>query len=160
MDWSCEDGDLKGINPGLLSRMLFDVHVIQKFELSVLDLKNQECVWGPVHTSVGQEAVAVGTVAALSPADKFFGTHRSHHQFLAKALQYAVPGDWNPVVHELPEEAATVVRRTMAEIMGLADGYCGGRGGSMHLRWKEAGFLGSNAIVAEDIIVEIPRCGG
>ena len=40
-----------------------------------------------------------------------------------------------------------VVQRTMAEILGLAQGYCGGRGGSMHLQWLDAGALGTNAIV-------------
>ena len=150
-EWKSDKGDLHNADPRLLARMLFDVQLIQNFEEAVLALKNDDCVWGPVHTSTGQEAIAAGTVAALTAGDKFFGTHRSHHQFLSKALQHAVSGDWNPVVDALPEEAETVVRRTMAEIMGLADGYCGGRGGSMHLRWKEAGFLGSNAIVGGGI---------
>ncbi len=149
--WTSDKGDLHNADPGLLARMLFDVQVIQNFEEAVLALKNDDCVWGPVHTSIGQEAIAAGVAAALTPDDKFFGTHRSHHQFLSKAMQYVVSGDWNPAVQGLPEEAETVVRRTLAEIMGLADGYCGGRGGSMHLRWKEAGFLGSNAIVGGGI---------
>ena len=59
-----------------------------------------------------------------------------------------MPAAWNPAADELPEAGLEVVRRTMAEIMGLAPGYCGGRGGSMHLRYAEAGFLGANAIVA------------
>ena len=127
--------------------MLFDVLLINRFELALLELKGSDAVWGPVHTSVGQEATAAATVAALSPADKFAATYRSHHQFLAKALQYRVPADWDAAAAALPEEGLEVVRRTMAEIMGLAPGYCGGRGGSMHLRYPEAGFLGSNAIV-------------
>jgi 2-oxoisovalerate dehydrogenase E1 component len=104
-----------------------------------------------VHTSIGQEAIAAASVAALKISDKFFGTHRSHHQFLSKLLQYYIPDTWDPVTDRLPVEAETVVRKTLAEIMGLADGYCGGRGGSMHLRDKQAGFLGSNAIVAGGI---------
>lgn len=40
-----------------------------------------------------------------------------------------------------------MLHKTLAEIMGLAQGYCRGRGGSMHLRWLEAGALGTNAIV-------------
>ncbi|NQT20984.1 MAG: hypothetical protein HQ592_14850, partial [Planctomycetes bacterium] len=79
------------------------------------------------------------------------GTHRAHHQFLAKVLSHALPETWNPVDEDLPGPGQVVVERTMAEIMGLADGYCGGRGGSMHLRNVEAGFLGSNAIVAGGI---------
>ncbi len=151
INWQSEISDLKGIDAQILSRMLFDISVISNFELAILALKNENCVWGPVHTSIGQEAIAAATVAALSPSDKFFGTHRSHHQFLSKALQFAVANDWNPASQVVPLEAKSVVRRTLAEIMGLSDGYCGGRGGSMHLRWKEAGFLGSNAIVGGGI---------
>ena len=128
--------------------MLFDVLLINRFELALLELKGSDAVWGPVHTSVGQEATAAGVVAALRPGDQFAATYRSHHQFLAKALQFRVPAAWNPAAEELPEAGLEVVRRTMAEIMGLAPGYCGGRGGSMHLRYAEAGFLGANAIVA------------
>lgn len=145
--WSSTDADLKLIDPVLLARMLFDVTVIQEFEKAVLSLKNDDCVWGPVHTSIGQEAVAAASVAALRTSDLFFGTHRSHHQFLSKCMQYFIPDHWNPSAQPLPEEAGMVVRKTLAEIMGLSDGFCGGRGGSMHLRCKEAGFLGSNAIV-------------
>ena len=149
--WQSDADDLKSADQQMLSRMLFDIKVISEFEEAILLLKNDECVWGPVHTSIGQEAIAAGTVAALRTTDKFFGTHRSHHQFIAKSLQYAVPAEWDPVRVPPPETAGEVIRRTLAEIMGLSDGYCGGRGGSMHLRWKEAGFLGSNAIVAGGI---------
>jgi len=41
----------------------------------------------------------------------------------------------------------TLLQRTLAEILGLAQGFCKGRGGSMHLQWHEAGCLGTNAIV-------------
>ena len=47
----------------------------------------------------------------------------------------------------VPPEVATVLQRTLAEILGLAQGFCSGRGGSMHLQWFEAGALGTNAIV-------------
>ena len=146
--WRSEQGDLAALPDGVAARMLFDVLLINRFELALLELKGNDAVWGPVHTSVGQEATAAGVVAALRPGDQFAATYRSHHQFLAKALQFRVPAAWNPGADELPEAGLEVVRRTMAEIMGLAPGYCGGRGGSMHLRYAEAGFLGANAIVA------------
>ena len=146
--WRSEEGDLAALPDGVAARMLFDVLLINRFELALLELKGNDAVWGPVHTSVGQEATAAGVVAALRPGDQFAATYRSHHQFLAKALQFRVPAAWNPAAEELPEAGLEVVRRTMAEIMGLAPGYCGGRGGSMHLRYAEAGFLGANAIVA------------
>ena len=146
--WRSEAGDLAALPDGVAARMLFDVLLINRFELALLELKGNDAVWGPVHTSVGQEATAAGVVAALRPGDQFAATYRSHHQFLAKALQFRLPAAWNPAADELPEAGLEVVRRTMAEIMGLAPGYCGGRGGSMHLRYAEAGFLGANAIVA------------
>lgn len=139
------------MGPCLAARILFDVLLINEFEHAALSLKNDDCVWGPVHSSVGQEATAAATVAALRTSDKFLATHRAHHQFLAKVLSHALPETWNPVDEDLPGPGQVVVERTMAEIMGLADGYCGGRGGSMHLRNVEAGFLGSNAIVAGGI---------
>ena len=149
--WKSDESDIKLIDATLLARMLFDINVIHDFEAAVLTLKNDDCIWGPVHTSIGQEAIAAACSAALRTSDKFLGTHRSHHQFLSKALQYQIPHQWNPSNQPLPAEAETVIRRTLAEIMGLSDGFCGGRGGSMHLRWKEAGFLGSNAIVGGGI---------
>src|SRR5262249_34060760 len=75
------------------------------------------------------------------------GAHRGHHQFLAKALGYVDAPACDPVRDPLPEPIRVVLRRTLAEIMGLAEGYCKGRGGSMHLRWVEARALGTNAIV-------------
>ena len=145
--WRSDAGDLTALPKRVAARLLFDVLLINRFELALLELKGSGAVWGPVHTSVGQEATAAATVAALRPSDKFAATYRSHHQFLAKALQYRVAPEWDPAAAALPEAGLEVVRRTMAEIMGLAPGYCGGRGGSMHLRYPEAGFLGSNAIV-------------
>jgi len=86
-------------------------------------------------------------MSVLSSDDKINGTHRMHHQFLAKALNHVQPKDYSPLTQDLPMEMHEVVYRTYAEILGLKPGYCGGRGGSMHLRYPEAGIYGSNAIV-------------
>ncbi|GAG99838.1 unnamed protein product, partial [marine sediment metagenome] len=129
--------------------------LINEFEHTLFGLKNDDCVWGPVHGSVGQEAVAAGAIAALRKTDKVLATHRSHHHFLAKTLHYMLPKGWNPTQDELPQTVADAVKKTMAEIMGLALGWCGGHGGSMHLRNAEAGFLGSNAIVGGGIPISI-----
>jgi 2-oxoisovalerate dehydrogenase E1 component len=136
---------------GLTARILFTMTLINRFEHALLELKNADCVWGPVHTSIGQEAVAAAPVAALRDDDLIAGSHRAHHQFLSKVLYHAVGPGWNPLEAALPEAGREAVRRTMAEIMGLAPGYCGGRGGSMHLRCPEAGVLGTNAIVGGGI---------
>jgi 2-oxoisovalerate dehydrogenase E1 component len=150
-EWHSGDGDIPALPAGVASRMLFDIYLINEFEHALLRLKADDCVWGPVHTSVGQEGVAAGVVAALRRSDKIVATYRAHHEFLSKALQSALPDGWDPLGGVLPEAGEEVVRRTLAEIMGLASGYCAGRGGSMHLRSVEAGFLGSNPIVGGGI---------
>jgi 2-oxoisovalerate dehydrogenase E1 component len=149
--WSSTEADLRRMGRLPAVRIMFQAVLINVFEKELLRLKNAECVWGPVHSSLGQEAVAAAAMAALRKGDKITGSHRAHHQFLAKALNYVLPQNWNPVTQELPEAGQEVVSRTMAEILGLAPGYCGGRGGSMHLRYAEAGILGTNAIVGGGI---------
>ena len=136
--WESSARDVEQIPPLLAARLLFDILLINTFE-------------GPVHSSVGQEAVAAATMAAIHKEDKITGSHRAHHQFLSKALNYVLPLNWHPCKEELPPEGLEVVQKTLAEIIGLAPGYCGGRGGSMHLRYAEAGVLGTNAIVAGGI---------
>jgi 2-oxoisovalerate dehydrogenase E1 component len=149
--WTSAPGDLKKLGKKRSARMLFEIHLIHYFEQELLRLKNADAVWGPVHSSVGQEAVAAASIAALQRSDKVTGSHRAHHQFLSKALDYVLTEEWSPAGNSVPEAAQEVVNRAFAEILGLSPGYCGGRGGSMHLRWAEAGFLGSNAIVAGGI---------
>jgi 2-oxoisovalerate dehydrogenase E1 component len=95
---------------------------------------------------VGQEGGAVGSILPLRSDDFVNGSHRGHHQFLAKAFGHVVQTR-SGVLPEITEEVHTVLRRTLAEICGLAEGFCKGRGGSMHLQWSEAGAMGTNAIV-------------
>ncbi len=143
-----QPGDLARI-PRLQSlRILFDMMLIREFEHAVLRLKEADCVWGPVHSSVGQEAAAAASIRALRASDRMSGSHRAHHQFLSKVLGAVLDDEWDPAADELPAAGVEAVRRTLGEIMGLRIGYCGGRGGSMHLRSAEAGVLGTNAIVA------------
>jgi 2-oxoisovalerate dehydrogenase E1 component len=129
--------DWKAIDAHLLGSMLVQLEWIRAFEEMVLELAREGLVHGPAHSSIGQEGGAVGSVLALKSGDQINGSHRGHHQFLAKALQYVGPDDG----------IDSVLEKTLAEILGLAKGFCCGRGGSMHLRWKEAGALGTNAIV-------------
>jgi 2-oxoisovalerate dehydrogenase E1 component len=141
-----EAKDWQQADPALLGTMLTQLHWIRAFEEAVLDLAAEGLVHGPAHSSVGQEGGAVGSVLALGAGDQINGSHRGHHQFLAKALQHVAPlglDPRNPLTPAIDE----VLQKTLAEIMGLAQGYCRGRGGSMHLRWLEAGALGTNAIV-------------
>lgn len=131
---------------GLLLRMFFEILIIREFETRLLDLKDKGLVHGPVHSSIGQEGSAIGAIYALDRNDWIGSTHRGHHHFIAKAFR-AYLRSYNPL-KEVPEEAKKILRKTMAEILGLREGYCQGRGGSMHLADKGCGFLGTNAIVA------------
>src|SRR5690606_4786764 len=94
----------------------------------------------------GQEGGAAGSIVGLTAADGVNGSHRGHHQFLSKALAYVHPEGMDPTA-EIDATVQEVLQKTLAEILGLAQGYCNGRGGSMHLRWTQAGALGTNAIV-------------
>ncbi len=143
---TAEASDWQQADPALLGTMLTQLHWIRAFEEAVLELAAEGLVHGPAHSSVGQEGGAVGSVLALGAGDQINGSHRGHHQFLAKALQHVAPLGLDPR-NPLTPAIDDVLHKTLAEIMGLADGYCRGRGGSMHLRWLEAGALGTNAIV-------------
>ena len=149
VDWielTTTAADWKNADPHLLRTMLAQLHLIRAFEETVLELAGEGLVHGPAHSSIGQEGGAVGSIVALRSTDAVNGSHRGHHQFLAKALTHVSGGTIDPA--ELVSPAVQeVLQRTLAEILGLAQGYCRGRGGSMHLQWFEAGALGTNAIV-------------
>ncbi|OGO35475.1 MAG: hypothetical protein A2147_04735 [Chloroflexi bacterium RBG_16_57_8] len=99
---------------------------IRLFEQKVLDLYKAGSVRGTSHPYMGMEAVAVGSCAAIGPDDYVTSTHRGHGHCLAKGLD---PG------------------RMMAELLGRADGYCKGKGGSMHVACPALGLLGADAVV-------------
>ncbi len=116
---------------------------------------------GATHLSIGQEATAVGAVSAIRADDYITSTHRGHGHSIAKGFysllgrtsddelrefigDYADPADYEG----LTECALQVhLNRTMAELLGKEEGYCGGRGGGMHIADFHAGHLGANAIV-------------
>ncbi|MCS5735154.1 alpha-ketoacid dehydrogenase subunit alpha/beta [Herbiconiux daphne] len=138
--------DWKAADPALLATMLGQLHLIRAFEETVLELAGEGLVHGPAHSSIGQEGGAVGSIVGLRSSDGVNGSHRGHHQFLAKALNHVAP-DGLDLASLVTGDIQGVLQRTLAEILGLAQGYCRGRGGSMHLQWFEAGALGTNAIV-------------
>src|SRR5690349_15424138 len=140
------DADWDALVPAVLDPMLAQLHLIRAFEEEVLNLAGQKLINGPAHASIGQAAGAVGSCLPLVGADQINGSHRGHHQFLAKALGYVAPDGIDPR-KPLPSTVREVLHKSMAEIAGLKDGYCYGRGGSMHLQWMDAGAMGTNAIV-------------
>jgi 2-oxoisovalerate dehydrogenase E1 component len=140
------DADWDAADPGLLTGMLSQLILIRTFEEYVLELAGAGLVHGPAHSSIGQEGGAVGSIWPLTSADTVNGSHRGHHQFLAKALGHVERDGIDPRRPYSPQ-VRNVLSRTLAEICGLDSGWSHGRGGSMHLRWTEAGAIGTNAIV-------------
>lgn len=138
--------DWQRADASLLATTLVSLHLIRAFEEKVLELAGQGLVHGPAHSSIGQEGGAVGSALALRSSDQINGSHRAHHQFLAKSLHFVAPQGLDPA-QPVSNSTQALLQRTLAEIMGLSQGFCRGRGGSMHLRWADAGVLGTNAIV-------------
>jgi TPP-dependent pyruvate/acetoin dehydrogenase alpha subunit len=103
---------------------------IREFERRMPLLSEEGLIRGSTHPSLGMEAIAVGVSLALTDDDAIASTHRGHAHTLAKGADFG---------------------RTMAEILGRRDGYCGGKGGSMHIGVKELGVLGTNGIVGAGI---------
>jgi acetoin:2,6-dichlorophenolindophenol oxidoreductase subunit alpha len=107
---------------------LLDVRV---FEQQLAELHQQgNTELGAVHLCIGQEAVAVGVAGQLTAGDLITVSHRGHGLMLARGLD--------------PE-------RMYAEIFGRASGYCGGKGGSMHIACPDLGVAGANGIVGGGI---------
>jgi TPP-dependent pyruvate/acetoin dehydrogenase alpha subunit len=105
---------------------------IRCFETWVEDLYSRAEIPGIAHVSSGQEAVAVGVCEALELDDYITSTHRGHGHCLAKGAS---------------------ADRMFAELLGKSDGYCRGRGGSMHIADPATGNLGANAIVGGSLAI-------
>lgn len=140
------EADWDSADPHLLTSVFAQLILIRAFEEFVLGLAADGLIHGPAHSSIGQEGGAVGSVLALAPGDTVNGSHRGHHQFLAKTLAYVAPKGIDPLGPYSPE-IRELMLRSLAEVCGLERGFSHGRGGSMHLQWKQAGAIGTNAIV-------------
>ncbi|MBK6863690.1 MAG: MFS transporter [Ideonella sp.] len=139
--------DWDALGAPALRDMLSQLHLVRAFEEVVLELDAEGLVHGPAHSSIGQEGGAVGALAEARSSDLITGSHRGHHQFLVKGLRHLQPDGLDLCTAGVGPAVREFLRRTLAEILGLSDGFCRGRGGSMHLRWREAGAMGTNAIV-------------
>ncbi len=89
---------------------------------------------GFIHLSIGQEAVSVGVAAALEKGDTLASNHRGHGHAIAKGLE---------------------LDRFFLEVFGKRDGYCRGRGGSMHVADLSVGMLGANGIVGAGLPIAV-----
>ncbi len=106
------------------------MRLIREFELRAINERRGGLIPGFIHSCVGQEATAVGACAALRPDDVITSTHRGHGHLIAKGGQ---------------------PKYMMAELAGRRTGYCGGKGGSLHMTDFDLGILGANGIVAGGI---------
>jgi TPP-dependent pyruvate/acetoin dehydrogenase alpha subunit len=104
--------------------------LIRAFEEKASTLYAERQIVGLLHLGIGQEAVAVGACSWLRPDDYVYGGHRSHGHAIAKGAD---------------------INRLMAEIAGRATGYCGGKGGSMHIVARETGFITATGVVGGTI---------
>jgi len=99
---------------------------IREFEDKVNELYTSAKMPGLAHLYIGEEAIAVGVCEALNSDDYITSTHRGHGHCIAKGAAVDI---------------------MFAELLGKAAGYCGGKGGSMHIADQANGNLGANAIV-------------
>lgn len=117
IDIETEDGQREA-----LRRMM----TIRAFDTKAGELFGDGELPGFVHLYIGEEAVGVGAISALEEQDYITSTHRGHGHCIAKGLD---------------------TYKMMAELYGKRDGYCNGKGGSMHIADVDAGMLGANGIV-------------
>jgi pyruvate dehydrogenase E1 component alpha subunit len=103
---------------------------IRQFELRAIQERQTGLIPGFIHPCIGQEATAVGACAALNQDDVIASTHRGHGHLIAKGGE---------------------PRYMMAELAARSTGYCGGKGGSLHMTDFDLGILGANGIVAGGI---------
>jgi len=114
-----------------LHRMMM---LIRLFEEALEEMFSRGLLHGTMHLSIGQEATAAGACLALQKNDLITSTHRGHGHCLAKGAE---------------------PYKMFAELLGREDGYCRGRGGSMHIADLSNGNLGANGIVAGSLTISV-----
>ncbi|HEV2763689.1 MAG TPA: pyruvate dehydrogenase (acetyl-transferring) E1 component subunit alpha [Pyrinomonadaceae bacterium] len=121
---------VKDLDRETLLRMLYQMVLIRRFEEKAAEAYTLGKIGGFCHLYIGQEAVAVGTVAALRKDDYVMTSYRDHGHALA---------------------LGTSADEVMAELFGRAGGCSAGKGGSMHLFDRDNNFLGGHGIVGGQI---------
>ena len=114
------------LSPEKLWDMYMKMLYTRKFEEKVAYFFSRGMVHGTTHLCIGQEASAVGAIAALEDSDWITATHRGHGHTIGKGLE---------------------LKPMMAELLGKSTGYCRGKGGSMHIADFSVGMLGANGVV-------------
>ncbi len=122
------------MEPALKIELLRQMKRIRTVEETIAERYSQWQMRCPTHLCSGQESVAAAVGLALRKTDFCVSTHRAHGHYLAKGGNLG---------------------RMLAEIYGKQTGCSAGKGGSMHLIDREAGFMGSTAIVGGTIPVGV-----
>jgi acetoin:2,6-dichlorophenolindophenol oxidoreductase subunit alpha len=117
-----------------LREALKRMHLIRRFEEEAEASYMRGLIHGTMHLSIGQEASAVGITMPLRNTDYITSTHRGHGHCIGKGAD---------------------PKRMFAEFFGKEEGYCRGRGGSMHIADPKSGNLGANGIVAGGIPIAV-----
>lgn len=125
---------MTGIPDKIMVEMLKKLIQIRMFEEKAIQLYGTGKIWGYLHPCIGQEAVPVGACQAAGKQDYIISTHRGHGHCIARGAD---------------------MRKMMAELFGKSTGYCGGRGGSMHIIDMELRILGENGIVGGGIPISV-----
>ena len=115
-------------------KLLYQMMLIRRFEEKSAELYTKEKIRGFLHLYVGEEAVAAGTMQALTAEDNVLSTYREHGHALVRGVDAGV---------------------IMAEMYGKQEGCSRGRGGSMHLFDAKKRFYGGNAIVAGHLCLAV-----
>ena len=113
-------------NGDLLRSLYRNMVLIREFELKAREVFRTGRMPGFIHVYIGEEAVATGVCAQLRVDDYVASTHRGHGHCIAKGAEF---------------------KEMFCELLGKAEGYCRGKGGSMHIADQENGNLCANAIV-------------
>ncbi|MGL6181356.1 MAG: thiamine pyrophosphate-dependent dehydrogenase E1 component subunit alpha, partial [Aestuariivirga sp.] len=117
-----------------LKQALKRMYLIRRFEEGAEEAYMRGLIHGTMHLSIGQEASAVGATMALRPSDFITSTHRGHGHCIGKGAD---------------------PKLMFAEFFGKEEGYCRGRGGSMHIADVASGNLGANGIVGGGIPIAV-----
>jgi pyruvate dehydrogenase E1 component alpha subunit len=121
---------LQGLSPDQLRKIMYDMLLARRFEEKTAESYALGKIGGFCHLYIGQEAVAVGAIAALEKDDYVMTAYREH----VHAIQCGItPG------------------AVMAELYGRKDGCSGGKGGSMHMFSAEHHYLGGHGIVGGQV---------
>ena len=110
------------------------MYQIRAFEQQCVALSHKGLIRGPLHSYLGEEAIAAGSISVLEKDDYITSTHRGHGHCIARGADMG---------------------RMFAELLGKETGYCRGRGGSMHIADVKLGILGANGIVGAGIPIAV-----